>query len=102
MGSVVVRAHGLVKTFGAGRAARRVLDGAELEVARGELVAVLGRSGSGQVDAAAPARRARPAGGGAIEVAGERVDGAAERAADARCGGGTSASSSSSSTCCRS
>src|SRR6187401_2892750 len=48
MASVVVRAHGLVKTFGSGSAANRVLDGAALEVARGELVAVVGRSGSGK------------------------------------------------------
>src|SRR3954469_18329260 len=48
MGSVVVRAHGLVKAFGSGSNAHRVLDGAELEVARGELVAIVGRSGSGK------------------------------------------------------
>ena len=44
----VVSAHGLVKTFGRGRAARRVLDGADLDVAAGEVVAVIGRSGSGK------------------------------------------------------
>src|SRR3954469_16873878 len=44
----VVSARGLVKAFGAGRSARRVLDGADLEVERGEVVAVLGRSGSGK------------------------------------------------------
>src|SRR6478735_4646751 len=44
----VVRARGLVKTFGEGRVARRVLDGADLEVEAGEVVAVLGRSGSGK------------------------------------------------------
>jgi ABC-type lipoprotein export system ATPase subunit len=44
----MVRAHGLVKSFGEGRAARRVLDGADLAVAAGEVVAVLGRSGSGK------------------------------------------------------
>jgi ABC-type lipoprotein export system ATPase subunit len=44
----VVRARGLVKTFGEGRVARRVLDGADLEVQAGEVVAVLGRSGSGK------------------------------------------------------
>ena len=48
MRSVVVRASGLVKTFGSGSAANRVLDGAELEVVRGELIAVVGRSGSGK------------------------------------------------------
>jgi putative ABC transport system ATP-binding protein len=44
----VIAASGLVKTYGAGRAARRVLDGASLDVAAGEVVAVLGRSGSGK------------------------------------------------------
>ena len=45
---MVVRARGLVKTFGEGRVARRVLDGADLDVVAGEVVAVLGRSGSGK------------------------------------------------------
>ena len=76
----VVAADGLVKTFGEGRAARRVLDGASLHVEAGEVVAILGRSGTRQVDAAAPDRRARPAGGGHDPVAGERVTGAGERA----------------------
>ncbi len=44
----VLRAHHLVKSYGRGRAARRILDGAALEVARGELVAIVGRSGSGK------------------------------------------------------
>ncbi len=44
----VLRAHGLIKTVGSGRARRRVLDGVGLEVAAGEVVAVLGRSGSGK------------------------------------------------------
>src|SRR3954471_21708898 len=41
-------AHGLVKSYGPARAARRLLDGTSLEVARGEMVAVVGRSGSGK------------------------------------------------------
>src|SRR4051812_6908600 len=43
-----LRAEGLVKSYGPARAARRILDGASLEVARGEMVAVVGRSGSGK------------------------------------------------------
>jgi ABC-type lipoprotein export system ATPase subunit len=37
-----------VKSYGEGRAARRVLDGADLEVEGGELVAVVGPSGCGK------------------------------------------------------
>ncbi len=44
----VLEARGIVKTLGVGRAQRRVLAGADLEVAAGEVVAVLGRSGSGK------------------------------------------------------
>ncbi len=44
----VVRGTQLVKTHGAGRAAVRVLDGVDVEVAAGEVVAVVGRSGSGK------------------------------------------------------
>ena len=44
----VVRGVQLVKTHGAGRAALRVLDGVDVEVAAGEVVAVVGRSGSGK------------------------------------------------------
>jgi len=44
----VLQARGISKTVGAGRAARRVLQDVSLEVAAGEVVAVLGRSGSGK------------------------------------------------------
>jgi ABC-type lipoprotein export system ATPase subunit len=44
----VLEARGITKTVGAGRAARRVLDGVTLDVDAGEVIAVLGRSGSGK------------------------------------------------------
>jgi ABC-type lipoprotein export system ATPase subunit len=75
----LVRAHGLVKTFGSGRAARRVLDGAELSVEPGELVAVLGRSGSGKSTLLHVLGGLDRPEAGVVEVAGERVTGASER-----------------------
>ncbi len=75
----MLRASGLVKTFGEGRAARRLLDGAELTVQAGELVAVLGRSGSGKSTLLHVLGGLDRADAGSIEVAGERVDGGSER-----------------------
>jgi len=75
----VVSARGLVKTFGEGRAARRVLDGAELDVEAGEIVAVLGRSGSGKSTLLHVLGGLDRPEAGVVEVAGRRVTGAAER-----------------------
>ena len=44
----VISASGVTKTHGRGRAARRVLDGVDVTVEAGELVAIAGRSGSGK------------------------------------------------------
>jgi ABC-type lipoprotein export system ATPase subunit len=77
--STILRAQGLVKTFGRGRAARRVLDGATLEVQAGELVAVVGRSGSGKSTLLHLLGGLDRAEAGTIEVAGQRVDGRSER-----------------------
>jgi ABC-type lipoprotein export system ATPase subunit len=44
----VLKAGGITKTVGRGRAKRRLLNGVALEVDAGEVVAVLGRSGSGK------------------------------------------------------
>jgi ABC-type lipoprotein export system ATPase subunit len=75
----VVKARGLVKTFGAGRAARRVLDGADLDVAAGEIVAVLGRSGTGKSTLLHVIGGLDRPDAGTVEVAGEPVTGASER-----------------------
>ena len=75
----VVRARGLVKTFGVGRVARRVLDGADLDVAPGEVVAVLGRSGSGKSTLLHLLGGLDRPEAGTIEIAGESVTGASEK-----------------------
>ncbi len=79
----VVRARGLVKTFGEGRAARRVLDGADLDVEAGEVVAVRGRSGSGKSTLLHLLGGLDRAEAGAIEIAGSAVTGASEAALSA-------------------
>src|SRR5881409_541021 len=73
MASVVARARGLVKTYGSGNAANRVLDRADLDVARGELVAVIGKSGSGKSTLLHLLGGLDRADAGTIEVAGVRV-----------------------------
>ena len=75
----MIIARGLVKTFGEGRAARRVLDGASLEVAAGEVVAVLGRSGTGKSTLLHLLGGLDRAEAGIIEVAGVVVTSASER-----------------------
>jgi ABC-type lipoprotein export system ATPase subunit len=75
----VVRARGLVKTFGEGRVARRVLDGADLDVEPGEVVAVLGRSGSGKSTLLHLLGGLDRAVAGSIEIAGIDVARASER-----------------------
>src|SRR3954454_13170331 len=75
----VVEARGLVKTFGEGRGARRVLDGADLDVEAGEIVAVLGRSGSGKSTLLHVLGGLDRPEAGSVRVAGEAVTGATER-----------------------
>jgi ABC-type lipoprotein export system ATPase subunit len=75
----VVTARGLVKTYGRGRAARRVLDGADLDVRAGELVAVVGRSGSGKSTLLHLLGGLDRPEAGRVSIAGERIDGRPER-----------------------
>jgi ABC-type lipoprotein export system ATPase subunit len=75
----VVTARGLVRTFGEGRAARRVLDGTELDVRAGEIVAILGRSGSGKSTLLHVLGGLDRPDAGTVEVAGRPVTGVGER-----------------------
>src|SRR3954462_14168559 len=76
----VVSARGLVKAFGEGRAARKVLDGADLDVEAGEVVAVLGRSGSGKSTLLHLLGGLDRPDAGSVTLAGAPVTGASERA----------------------
>src|SRR5215217_532502 len=82
-GMTAISARGLVKTFGEGRAERRVLDSVDLEVAVGEVVAILGRSGSGKSTLLHLLGGLDRAEAGVIELDGEPVSGASERALSA-------------------
>jgi ABC-type lipoprotein export system ATPase subunit len=75
----IVAAEGVVKSYGEGRAARRVLDGADLTVAAGEVVAILGRSGSGKSTLLHLLGGLDRPDAGTITVAGEPVTGATEK-----------------------
>lgn len=79
MGSTVVRAFGLVKTYGEGHAAVRVLDGLDLDAERGELIAVVGRSGSGKSTLLHVLGGLDRAERGTIELDGTRIDRLDER-----------------------
>ena len=76
----LLRARGLVKRVGSGRAARTVLDGVDLDVEPGELVAVLGRSGSGKSTLLHLLGGLDRPDGGTIELAGEALVGSSQRA----------------------
>jgi ABC-type lipoprotein export system ATPase subunit len=75
----LVTARGLVKTYGKGRVARRVLDGADLDMAPGELVALVGPSGSGKSTLLHLLGGLDRPDSGSIEVAGRRLDRESER-----------------------
>jgi ABC-type lipoprotein export system ATPase subunit len=78
----VLRARGLAKQVGSGRARRQVLDGVDLDVAAGEMVAVLGRSGSGKSTLLNLLGGLDRPDSGRIAVAGEEITGAGERTLD--------------------
>jgi len=75
----LVTARSLVKTYGEGRAARRVLDGADLHVDAGELVALIGPSGCGKSTLLHLIGGLDRPDGGSIELAGRRLEQESER-----------------------
>ncbi len=75
----LVTAKGLVKSYGEGRAARRVLDGADLEVEEGELVAVVGPSGCGKSTLLHLLGGLDAPDAGSVELAGYRLEREKER-----------------------
>ena len=79
---VVVDAEGLIKTVGSGRAARRVLDGAALAIETDEVVAVLGRSGTGKSTLLHLLGGLDAPDAGQISIAGERLTGRRARVQD--------------------
>ncbi len=76
----MIEAAGLIKHHGEGRARRRSLDGAALDVAAGEVVAITGRSGSGKSTLLHLVGALDRTEAGTISVAGDRIDGRSEQA----------------------
>jgi ABC-type lipoprotein export system ATPase subunit len=72
---MVLRARGLTKAHGAGRAARGVLDGVDVDLEAGELVAVTGPSGSGKSTLLHLLGGLDRADAGTVEVGGEPLPG---------------------------
>jgi ABC-type lipoprotein export system ATPase subunit len=78
-GSPALRTRGVAKWVGSGRARRLVLRGVDLEVERGEMVAILGRSGSGKSTLLQLLGGLDRADEGRIAIDGREITGASER-----------------------
>jgi ABC-type lipoprotein export system ATPase subunit len=78
----VLRARGLAKEVGTGRARQQILRGVDLDVLEGEMVAVLGRSGSGKSTLLNLLGGLDRPDSGRIAVAGEEITRSRERALD--------------------
>jgi putative ABC transport system ATP-binding protein len=78
--TVLVHAKGLRKDHGSGEGLVRALDAVDLEVSRGEVVAVMGPSGCGKSTLLHLIGGLDRPSAGELSVAGQRVDGLSERA----------------------
>ena len=72
---VVLEAEDLAKVYGEGSTAVRALDGASLEVRKGEIVAIMGPSGSGKSTMLHLLGALETPSAGQISLGGERYDG---------------------------
>jgi putative ABC transport system ATP-binding protein len=72
--------RGLTKVYGVGKTAVRALDGVDLDVGRGEMVAIMGPSGSGKSTLLHMLGALDTPSSGEILLAGERYDGLGEAA----------------------
>ncbi|WP_433303102.1 ABC transporter ATP-binding protein [Actinoplanes sp. CA-030573] len=79
MSDVVLRTRGVRKEFGRGPARVVAVDGVDVEIERGETVAVMGPSGCGKSTLLHLLGGLQRASAGEIEVDGRRIDGLSER-----------------------
>jgi putative ABC transport system ATP-binding protein len=70
-----IEIHGLTKVFGSGETAVRALDGVDLEIDRGEMVAIMGPSGSGKSTLLHLLGALETPSAGTIALGGRRFDG---------------------------
>lgn len=78
-GPVVLEAEDIVKTFGEGETATRVLRGVSTQIRRGEFVALVGPSGSGKSTFLSIAGTLLTPSGGSLRIAGDNVLGLHEK-----------------------
>ncbi|MCB1800968.1 MAG: ABC transporter ATP-binding protein [Gammaproteobacteria bacterium] len=74
----LLRARNLTKTYSAGGVRQRVIDGLDLDVARGEIVALIGASGSGKTSLLNLLSGIDQADAGSVEIDGRALQGQQE------------------------
>jgi putative ABC transport system ATP-binding protein len=77
--AAAIEIHGLTKVFGSGETAVRALDGVDLQIDRGELVAIMGPSGSGKSTLLHLLGALETPSEGTIALGGRRFDGLDDR-----------------------